>query len=51
MAQKTERRFAYDSFRRLLDMFGDVVLGIPHALFEEEIQKLKKARKVPHVSL
>ena len=23
-------RFAYDSYRRLLDMFGDVVLGIPH---------------------
>mmetsp|Transcript_14086 Transcript_14086/g.33212 ORF Transcript_14086/g.33212 Transcript_14086/m.33212 type:complete len:906 (-) Transcript_14086:225-2942(-) len=42
LALKTERRFAYDSFRRLIDMFGDVVLGIPHSFFEAEIEKLKK---------
>ena len=23
-------RFAYDNYRRFLDMFGDVVMGIPH---------------------
>lgn len=35
------KRFAYDSFRRLLDMFGDVVLGIPHESFEEKLEALK----------
>lgn len=36
------KRFAYDAYRRLLDMFGDVVLGIPHEAFEERLEKLKK---------
>lgn len=35
------KRFAYDAFRRLLDMFGDVVLGIPHEAFEKELEGLK----------
>ena len=35
-------RFAYDSYRRFIDMFGDVVLGIPHSLFEHEIETLKQ---------
>jgi pyruvate,orthophosphate dikinase len=34
-------RFAYDAFRRLLDMYGDVVLGIDHEAFEERFQKIK----------
>jgi len=34
-------RFAYDSFRRLLDMFGDVVLGIPHEAFESKMEQVK----------
>jgi pyruvate,orthophosphate dikinase len=34
-------RFAYDSYRRFIQMFGDVVLGIPHALFEEIIEERK----------
>ncbi|MFZ5649836.1 MAG: pyruvate, phosphate dikinase [Bacillota bacterium] len=38
------RRFAYDCYRRLLNMFGDVVLGIDHHKFERilEMQKDKK---------
>ena len=32
------RRFAYDAYRRLLDMFGDVVLGIPRARFEDAVR-------------
>ena len=36
-------RFAYDSYRRLLDMFGDVVLGIPHEDFERRFDKVKEA--------
>jgi pyruvate,orthophosphate dikinase len=36
------RRFAFDSYRRLLDMFGDVVLGIDHEHFEAQLVKLKQ---------
>ena len=35
------KRFALDCRRRLLDMYGDVVLSIPHATFESELQKVK----------
>ncbi len=35
-------RFAYDSYRRFIDMFGDVVMGIGHEPFEHEIEALKK---------
>ncbi len=34
-------RFAYDSYRRFLTMFGDVVLGLPHHGFEERLNRLK----------
>ncbi len=29
---------------RFLDMYGDVVMGIPHHLFEEQLEKLKAGR-------
>ncbi len=35
-------RFAYDSYRRLIQMFGDVVLGIPHSEFERELASVKE---------
>jgi len=35
------RRFAYDAYRRLLDMFGDVVLGMPHEAFEKKMDAVK----------
>mmetsp|Transcript_50576 Transcript_50576/g.93508 ORF Transcript_50576/g.93508 Transcript_50576/m.93508 type:complete len:925 (-) Transcript_50576:171-2945(-) len=34
-------RFAWDSYRRLLDMYGEVVLGIPHEDFEKRFDKIK----------
>lgn len=34
-------RFAYDSYRRLINMFGDVVVGVDHEHFEEAFAKLK----------
>jgi pyruvate,orthophosphate dikinase len=34
-------RFAWDSYRRLVQMFGDVVCGIPSARFEDEIARVK----------
>ncbi len=47
MAKKTANdRFAYDSYRRFIDMFGDVVMGVPHERFEEMIEALKKERAV-----
>jgi pyruvate,orthophosphate dikinase len=39
-------RFAYDSYRRFIAMFGDVVLGIDRELFEEIITKKKKEKRV-----
>jgi len=39
-------RFAYDSYRRFLQMFGDVVLAVPKALFEERMAELKARRGV-----
>ena len=35
-------RFAYDSYRRFIDMFGDVVMGADHEHFEEALAGLKK---------
>ena len=39
-------RFAYDSYRRFLQMFGNVVLGIEHDKFEHILEKIKKEFKV-----
>jgi pyruvate,orthophosphate dikinase len=39
-------RFAYDSYRRLINMFGDVVMGIDHSHFEHELSAVKQARGV-----
>ncbi|XP_057467733.1 pyruvate, phosphate dikinase, chloroplastic isoform X2 [Actinidia eriantha] len=41
LAAKSGERFAYDSYRRFLDMFGNVVMGIPHTSFEEKLENLK----------
>jgi pyruvate,orthophosphate dikinase len=35
-------RFVYDAYRRLIDMFGDVVVGCKHEPFGEILEKLKK---------
>jgi pyruvate,orthophosphate dikinase len=35
-------RFAYDIYRRFIDMFGDVVMGCDHDYFEEAIHKAKQ---------
>ena len=34
-------RFAYDSYRRLVNMFGDVVVNVDHSHFEEAFDKIK----------
>ncbi len=35
-------RFAYDAYRRLINMYGDVVCGVAHELFEHAFDKIKK---------
>ena len=40
-AQSGNRRFAYDAYRRLINMFGDVVMGVDHEHFEHEFDSLK----------
>jgi pyruvate, orthophosphate dikinase len=40
------RRFAFDSYRRLIQMYGDVVDGIDPERFEQAIRALKEERKV-----
>jgi pyruvate,orthophosphate dikinase len=37
-------RFVYDSYRRLVEMFGTVVLGIPDEAFEEPLKEYKEKK-------
>ncbi len=37
-----DERFAYDSYRRFVQMFGNVVMGIEHEAFEEVISRVKR---------
>lgn len=39
-------RFAWDSYRRFIQMYGDVVLGIDHYIFEDELEMLKEDKGV-----
>ncbi len=39
-------RFAWDSYRRFVTMFGDVVLGVERKKFEHLMNKVKKERKI-----
>jgi len=41
-------RFALDSYRRLIQMYGEVVEGIPAHKFEEALTSLKRKRHVQH---
>lgn len=43
LAQKNER-FAFDSYRRFIQMYGDVVMGISSSLFSEAIDTKKMQR-------
>ncbi|MGW1956533.1 pyruvate, phosphate dikinase [Streptomyces sp. NPDC001920] len=44
--QAGDERFAWDSYRRLIQMFGKTVLGVDGDLFEEALDKAKEAKKV-----
>jgi pyruvate,orthophosphate dikinase len=36
-----DRRFAYDSYRRFIQMYADVVLGVDHGVFEDILDNFK----------
>jgi len=43
LAESTgNERFAWDSYRRFIQMFGNVVMGIPHEKFEEILENKKR---------
>ncbi|MFH0518335.1 pyruvate, phosphate dikinase [Streptomyces sp. M41] len=44
--QAGDERFAWDSYRRLIQMFGKTVLDVDGDLFEEALDKAKEAKKV-----
>jgi len=47
LAKKTgNARFAYDSYRRFVQMFADVVMMVPKSLFEVEIDKMKEEKGI-----
>ena len=41
-ATSGDARFAWDSYRRFVQMYGDVVLGVDHGLFEEALEIAKE---------
>ena len=47
------REFAYDSYRRFIEMYGSVVLNIPHYLFEDslELNKIQNNDNQTNLSL
>lgn len=45
LARKSgNRRFAWDSYRRFIQMYSDVVLGLDHYLFEDALELMKEDR-------
>ena len=45
-AKSGNERFAYDAYRRFVQMFGDVVLGVEHEAFEHLLEAKKAAKGV-----
>ncbi len=49
LAKKTgDEKFAYDAYRRFINMFGDVVMGVEHKYFEEVLTKTKETKGVEY---
>ncbi len=47
LSKKTKNpRFAYDSYRRFIQMYSDVVLGVEHAHFEKLLEERKEHRGI-----
>ena len=41
-----DERFVYDAYRRLVEMFGEVVLGIPDEAFEDPMDEYKEKKGI-----
>ncbi|MGI2299554.1 pyruvate, phosphate dikinase [Candidatus Cardinium hertigii] len=41
-------RFAYDSYRRFIEMYGHIIMGIPHHLFTAVLDGIKQQDNLPH---
>ena len=41
-------RFAWDTYRRFIQMFGNVVMNVPHHDFEHELEKIKEGKRVQY---
>ncbi|MBN1504943.1 MAG: pyruvate, phosphate dikinase [Candidatus Eisenbacteria bacterium] len=47
LAGKTgNERFSYDAYRRFIQMFGNVVLGLSKSMFEDELHRMKEEKGV-----
>ncbi|MDD3262362.1 MAG: pyruvate, phosphate dikinase [Candidatus Absconditabacteria bacterium] len=46
VAKTNNPRFAWDSYRRFIQMFGDVVMEVPHHDFEHALQSVKSEKGV-----
>ncbi|GBD03396.1 Pyruvate, phosphate dikinase [bacterium HR19] len=44
--KKIDERFAYDTWRRFIQMFSSIALGVPKNIFEEEFERWKKAYEI-----
>ena len=45
-ADSESERFAWDSYRRFIQMYADVVMGVDHGLFEEQLELAKEQKGV-----
>ncbi len=46
IAKTGNERFAWDAYRRFIQMFGDVVMEVKHELFEKVLDEVKAKKKV-----
>ncbi len=46
LIEKGNERMAYDCYRRFLQMFADVVLGVDHNLFEDALEAVKNENNI-----
>ena len=47
LSKKTgNERFAWDSYRRFIQMFGDVVMEVPHHEFEKALESVKQEKNI-----
>ena len=45
IAKTKNERMGWDSYRRFINMFGDVCMGVDHEYFEDELSRIKKKYK------